>query len=436
MDPFVVGIIGVVVLLGLLAVGVHIGIALAGVGMFGLMILIGPQAAVSTVTTGAFYFATDPQFIVIPTFTIMGLVAMYGGVSDVAFNILSKWLGRLPGGLGIAAVAGCTAFGTVCGSSLVTAVVFAKVSSPEMRKHGYDKRFAYGIVATAGIIGILIPPSSMAVVYGLMTQESIGGILMAGIGPGLILAVMYTIGIIVMVRLNPKLAPFTAIRYSWKERITSTKGLWPVIVIAIVIIGGIYGGVFTAAEAASFGTLVIILIAFLWGHMRWKMFSSALSETVSMMAMIFLILIAARVFSRFMTVSGVAQHMVALIMNMHPTSLQLIFGIVVMYLILGCFLDSISMLCITIPLIYPTVKAMGIEPMWFSMIVMMSIEAGLVTPPVGMNVFGVKAVAEPDVSLGDVFRGAFPFLIMTVIGIVLVIFIPAIANWIPLHMLG
>jgi tripartite ATP-independent transporter DctM subunit len=433
MEHVLVGVIGIVVLLFLLALGVHIGVALGLVGAAGLVIILGIEATVSTVVSGAFHFATNPEFIVIPTFTLMGLAAMYGGVSEATFSALNKLTAKLPGGLGIAAILGCAGFGTVCGSSVVAATVFAKVGCPEMRRHGYDKRFSYGLVATAGMIGMLIPPSMLAVIYGLITEESIGQLLIAGIGPGLLLMVIYSLGTVLMVKFRPQLAPRVSTNYSWKERLLSFKGLWPITISAVVVIGGIYGGVFTPTEAAAWGALIILIISFTWGRMRWKQLWSTLGELMGVMAMIFFVITAAKVFGRFMAVSGVAQDLVTVIINLDPSVWQLMLGIMVLFVILGCFLDSTSMIVLTMPLIYPMVKEMGIEPMWFAMVCILSIEAGLVTPPVGLNVYGVKSVAEPDVSTEDIFIGAVPFLIMTLIALGLVIVFPAIATWLPQH---
>ena len=436
MEPLLVGCLGVLALAVLLIAGVHIGIALGVVGLLGLTLLIGGKAALSAVASGSFHFITSIEFIVFPLFTLMGLVAMYGGISEATFDALSRVLGRLPGGLGIATVVGCAAFGTVCGSSVVTATVFAKVGCPEMRRHGYDKRLAYGIVSSAGMIGMLIPPSTLAVVYGLITGESIGALLIAGIGPGLLMALLFTAGIIVMVRIRPGLAPPVSVRFTLRQRVVGLTKLWPMGLTALVIIGGIYGGVATVTESAAWGALVIIIISVLWGKMRWKQLWNALGESVAIMGMVFLLMSGAKVFSRFLTVSGVGQYLVNAIVGAEPAIWQLLVGMVVVYLILGCFLDSISMLLITIPVIYPILKTIGIEPMWFAMVCIVAIETGLMTPPVGFNVYGVKSVAEPDVTLENIFAGVLPFVIMTVVGVGLLIVFPAIANWLPSHIVA
>jgi tripartite ATP-independent transporter DctM subunit len=431
MSDFLIGLLGILALFFMLAAGVHIGVALGVVGVLGMLIIIGLEAGVSLLTTTSFHFATNPEFIVMPLFILMGLLAMVGGISQTTYNGLSKWVGKIRGGLAVATVGACTAFGTVSGSALVTASVFARVSCPEMRRHGYSKGLAYGVVSSAGAIGMLIPPSLLAVIYGLLTLESIGDLLIAGIAPGVLLALIFTAGILVMAYANPSLAPPVAFDITWGQRLTSLKDFWPIVVSGVVVIGGIYGGVFTPGEAGAFGALAILLIAVFWGGMRWPQLRAALSETVSITAMIFLILIAAKVFSRFMMLSGVAPRLVNAIIDIGLSPLGLVIALAILYLILGAFLDSISMLSITIPVFYPAVQAMGIDPMWFAMVVILAIHVGLITPPVGLNVYAVKAVAEPDVSLEDVFRGTIPFFFMMLLALAIIIAFPILSTWLP-----
>jgi tripartite ATP-independent transporter DctM subunit len=432
-DPFLAGILGIFALFFMLAAGVHIGVALGVVGVLGTMVSIGLEGSISLLATTSFHFATNPEFIVMPLFILMGLLAMMGGISEATYDALSKWIGKIRGGLGIATVGACTAFGTVSGSALVTATVFAKVSCPEMRRHGYSKGLAYGIVSSAGAIGMLIPPSLLAVVYGLLTLESIGDLLIAGIAPGMLLALVFAGGILSMAAIKPALAPPVAFSLTWGQRMASLKDFWPIAVSGAVVIGGIYGGVFTPTEAGAFGALAILLIAIFWGGMRWPQLRLALNETVSITAMIFLILIAAKVFSRFMMLSGVAPRLVNAIIDLGLTPLGLVIAMAILYLILGAFLDSISMLSITIPVVYPAVKAMGIDPMWFAMVVILAIHVGLITPPVGLNVYAVKGVAEPDVSLEDIFRGAIPFFFMMLVALAIIIAFPTLSTWLPAH---
>jgi tripartite ATP-independent transporter DctM subunit len=435
MDPFLTGILGVLVLFFMLAVGVHIGVALGVVGVLGMLVIIGLEAGVTLLATTSFHFATNPEFIVMPLFILMGLLAMMGGISEATYSALSKWIGKLRGGLGIATVGACTAFGTVSGSALVTATVFARVSCPEMRRQGYSKGLAYGIVSSAGAIGMLIPPSLLAVVYGLLTLESIGDLLIAGIAPGVLLAVVFTGGILVMAYTNPTLAPPVTFDITWGQRLSSLKDFWPIGIAGLVVIGGIYSGFFTPSEAGAFGALAILLIAIFWGGMRWPQLRMALNETVSITAMIFLILIAAKVFSRFMMLSGVAPKLVNTILDLGLGPLGLVITMAILYLILGAFLDSISMLSITIPVIYPAVQALGIDPMWFAMVVILAIHVGLITPPVGLNVYAVKGVAEPDVSLEDIFRGTIPFFFMMLLALAIIIAFPILSTWLPAQIL-
>jgi tripartite ATP-independent transporter DctM subunit len=434
-DPFLIGIIGILALFLFLAAGVHIGVALGVVGVLGTMATIGLTGSVSLLATTSFHFAINPEFVVMPLFILMGLLAMMGGISEATYSALGKWVGTIRGGLGIATVGACTAFGTVSGSALVTASVFARVSCPEMRRHGYSKGLAYGIVSSAGAIGMLIPPSLLAVVYGLLTLESIGDLLIAGIAPGMLLAFVFTGGILVIAYFNPTAAPAAPYKITWRDRLVSLKDFWPIMLSGAVVIGGIYGGVFTPTEAGAFGALTILLIAVFWGGMHWPQLRTALNETVSITAMIFLILIAAKVFSRFMILSGVAPRMVNAILDIGLTPIGLVIALAILYIILGAFLDSISMLSITIPVFYPAVQAMGIDPMWFAMVVILAIHVGLITPPVGLNVYAVKGVAEPDVTLEDIFRGTMPFFIMMLLALAIIIAFPILSTWLPAQIL-
>jgi C4-dicarboxylate transporter DctM subunit len=434
MDPFWLGILGIAALLLMLAAGVHVGVALGMVGFIGTMILISFNATLNLMVTSSFHFSINIEFLTIPLFILMGLLAMEGGISMATYEGLTKLLGKTPGGLGIATVGGCTAFGTVSGSSMVTAAVFAQVGAPEMIRQGYTKELAYGICTASGVIGMLIPPSLLAVIYGILTQESIGKLLIAGIGPGLLLALIFAAGIMVIASRNPAMASRAAFTVAWKERVTSLKSLWPILVSAVVVIGGIYGGIFTTTEAAAFGTLAVLLIGIFWGGLRWRQFYSALMQTVRVSATLFLVCIAARLFSRFIVMSGLAPQVLNYIIELGLTPLWLVILLSIMYIILGAFLDSISMLSITIPFIYPLVKDMGIEVIWFAMVSILAIEVGVITPPFGLNVYAVKGVATADVTLEKIFKGIMPFFFMMLVALATVIALPVISTWLPAHM--
>jgi C4-dicarboxylate transporter DctM subunit len=441
-DPFLLGILAVIVLCLLLAIGIHIGIALAFTGFIGIAFVTGFERAI-TLSVSAFYHKiSGPALITLPLFVLMGYLASGGGISSSLFNSLSLWLGRFRGGMGIATVLGCTAFGTVCGSSLVTTAVFTRICAPEMRRHGYDKQLSYAICASAGSIGMLIPPSVLAIVYGMLTGESIGKVLMAGVAPGIIWALFFSLVIILVGKFRPSaiaaVAPTSAV--TWRQRVESIVVWWPIILVAVITFGGIYGGVFTPSEAAAVAAF-LLLVTYLFMRIlphrgpqlreNLRELRKMLIDTATTSALIFLIMGAATIFADFIVLSGMATSFSALIRAMQPSPLTLVVLFSIVYLILGCFLDSISMLCITVPLFNPIIKAMGIDPMWYCTIVIVSIEIGLITPPVGLNLYAAKGAAEPDVTLEDVIRGIIPFLIAEFISLGIFFAFPILSTFLP-----
>ncbi len=432
MEPLWIGILGIVAFLVLIAAGVHIALAMAVVGVIGGSLIIGVDKALYFLVSSTFYKVYNMDFVVIPLFILVGLLAALGGISRDAYDSLSLWLNRVRGGLGIATVGGATMFGAITGSSLVTASVFAKVSAPDMRRRGYEKRLAYGIVTAAGSIGMLIPPSILIMVYAILTEESPGQLLMAGVVPGIFLFLIFSIGIWVMVRIKPSLVSGTQsiVNVTWRQRVFSLGRLWPIALVALIIVGGILSGFFSVIEAAGFAVVVVFIIV-LFTRRSFKGIAAALSEAAAISGMVFFIFIGASVFSRFLSLSGIAPQVLELIIGLELSPLGLVIAMAGLYLVLGCFLDSISILAVTIPIIYPVVLAMGIDPIWYAMSVILALEAGFLTPPVGLNVYAVKGVAEADVSLEDIFWGSFPFFIMMVATLAIFIAFPALSTTLP-----
>ena len=434
MDPLVVGFIGIGVFLVLLAAGVHIAVALGAVGLAGLIYFVGFGPALSILINACFYKVYNIMFLVLILFITVGVLAAAGGISSDTYRALSLWLNKIRGGLAIATVASCTAFGTVCGSSLVTAAVFAKASVPEMRQYGYDKRLSYGLVAAAGNIGMLIPPSVLIIFYAILTEESPGKLLIAGLTPGLMLFVVFSIGILVMGRLKPDLLGSShTIKTTWRERFVSLRLLWPIILVATILVVGVATGILAVGEAGAAGVLVIFFVV-LFTRRSWKVISSGLADSAAIAAMIFFIFISAGVFSRFLAFSGVAPALIEWLLSLELSHLGVVIAMSIVYLIMGCFLDAISMLAITSPIIYPAVQMMGIDPIWYAMSIILAIHIGLITPPVGLNVYGVKGVAEADVSLEDIFIGALPFFVLSLIALVFIIAFPQLSTFFPSFM--
>jgi len=435
-DPLFVGIIGVVVLLLLLIAGVHIAVALLVVGGIGSIIIVGFKEGVALTLSTVFFNVFWIQLAVLPLFILAGLLAAQGELNENAYRAMSMWFGRVRGGLGIATAAGCTLFGTVCGSAIVTAAVFAKVAAPQMRKYGYDKRLTYGIVSSAGNIGMLIPPSTLIVFYAVLTEESPGKLLIAGIAPGLALFLCLSVGMLIIGYLRPQLvgagptAPEVTEHVTWLMRFKSLVQLWPFATVFLVLVGGIFTGFFTVTEAAAVTIFVLLILIPVTGH-SFKGIAQVLADSAGVTAMLFFLIIAAVLFSRFLILTGIGPAVLDWIVSMQLSAVGLTIAMCILYIFLGCFLEASSMLLLTIPLIYPVVKAMGIEPTWFAMSIMLAIHAGTITPPVGLVVFGVKGVAEADVSLGDIFRGVTPFFLMTLAATAIIIAFPTLSTILP-----
>lgn len=439
MEPTVLGLFGVVLLFVLLAVGVHIGVALGLVGIIGSGMIVGLDAAIASGVETVYHKVASFELITIPLFILMGYLASAGGISAKVFQSLNQWVGRFKGGLGISTVISCTAFGTVCGSSIVTASVFSRICAPEMRKFGYEKKVAYGICASGGMIGMLIPPSILMVVYGVLAGESIGRLLIAGVVPGLLLMVAFSLTILLLSRYRSDLIQDgPAIEQpSLAHKLKGLLGIWQIWVVALVVFGGIFGGIFNPTEAAAVASVFLL---FLLAVTRWRdiraLLIESFQETASTSAMIFMVMGGAAVFSQFLVLTGLTELVASYVTSLNLPVLALVWILVLVYTVLGCFLDSISMLCITVPIFNPILDTYGVDTIWYAVVVIMSIEAGLITPPVGLNVYGAYAVAEPDVTLEQIFQGVLPFFLSVWVVIALLIFFPSLSTVLPTLMLG
>jgi len=432
-EPFLIGIIGIAALVILLACGVHIALALGAVGLFGSVFLVGFDAAAWMTTKVVYGIVANRAFIVLPLFIFMGLMAGAAGMSHNLYQSLTSWVGHLRGGLGIATIGSCAGFGVCTGSSLVTAAVFAKVSAPEMRRHGYDKKAAYGICASGGAIGMLIPPSILLVVYGIISQLSVGKLLIAGLAPGIILTLTFCVGIVLLSYISPaSYGRAYETKATWRQRFSGLKSTWGILVVATIIIGGLVSGFFNPTEAGAFGALVITTLAvFTTGSERWKILANGVLESISTNAMIFFILVGAGTFARFLTLSGITTLVLGSVIDAGLSNLAFVIVMAMVYLVMGCFLDSISMLSITLPILMPVLSALGIDPIWFAMVSVLAIEVGLITPPVGLNVYATKGVAESDVGLEDIFRGVLPFFFMMLLSLAIIIAFPWLSTILP-----
>ncbi len=431
MDPLYVGLSGIVLLLLLVGVGVHIGIALSITGILVMSFIMGFDNALKMATSSMYFNNSSYALVTLPLFILMGLLGAAGGISKTLYDNLSIWTGKIPGSLGIATIAGCTAFGAVCGSSIVTAAVFAKVSAPEMRRHGYSKKVAYGLCASAGIIGMMVPPSILAVMYGILSGLSVGKLLLGGIGPGLMVALLFAAWVLYLAIFRQDvIQPVELKKFTWKEKIRTIPSFWPVVVTALVIFGGIFGGIFSPTEAAAVATVaILVLLVISKRRESWKFLKEGLMETATTSAMIFLTMAGACVFSRCLAITGLSQKVVELILSAHMSNLTFLIVMAILYLILGTLMDSISMLTITIPILNPVIEPLGINPYFFAVFVIYVGQIGIITPPFGLSVFTVKAVAAPDVSVEDVFSGSMPYFYALCVGAIILLIFPQIITF-------
>ena len=428
-DPLLVGITAFLVLIFLLAITVPIGVAMMLCGVGGLAMIIGLIPSLSLFGTTVMRSVVTYDLSIIPLFILMGALASRSGLSQELYDAFNAWLGGFRGGLALATVGACGAFAAICGSSVATAATMSKVALPEMKKYRYSDSMATGSVAAGGIIGILIPPSVILVLYGLLTESSIGDLFIAGFLPGILTILVFMIVISIVTRLHPESGP-AGEKSTWKQKLNATLKTWAIMALFATVIGGIYFGVFTPTEAAGVGAFGALFIAFSRKRLNREMMKETLLETGQTSAMIFTILIGAITLNNLVIFSGLANALADFVsgLDLSPASVMLI--ILLMYLIMGCFLDALAMILLTVPIFYPIVLDLGYDPIWFGIIVVMVVELGLITPPIGMNVFVIKGMVQ-SVPLVSIYKGVLPFVIGQMLLIIAVFLIPDIALWLP-----
>ncbi len=430
MDPVTVGILGSALLFLLLIIGMPIAFSLMFVGFMGISYLASVGAALPLIARSVYESSSHYPYTVIPLFIVMGGYAGISGMSRDLYDTFDKWLRKLPGGLGMATIAACAGFAAISGSSVAAAATMGTVAYPEMRRFNYSPRLASGTVAAGGTLAFLIPPSLGFVVYGMLAQESIGKLLISGIFPGLILAGAY-IGILYfLVKLYPDWAPLVAGTVSFREKLIALKGVWETVAIFLLVIGGIYFGIFTPNEAAGVGATILFLIAVIKRKLTGKTLLASLYETVRISVMVLFLVAAANVFSYFLALSMIPMKVSAWIIGLGVSRYVVLIIIILIYLLLGCFLDAISMMVLTLPVILPVMATLKFDPIWFGVVCVIMMEAGLITPPMGLNVFTVAAIAK-DTSLEEIFKGALPFLIAMLFVTFLITLFPQIALYLP-----
>ena len=424
-----ISIIGLAVLLGSLFLGLPIAWGMLLVGTLGFAFFTGMEAALTMAAQTSYDTAMSYSFTVLPLFILMGNLVNASGLSKDLYKAAHAFIGHLRGGLAMATIVACGAFSALCGSSMATTAAMGRVAMPNMRKYNYDDRLATGSIAAGGTLGILIPPSVMMVVYGILTETDIGKLFAAGFLPGMVAMLMYLITVMIITAINPNLGR-PGEKASWRERFEATKGVMAITVLFIVIMGGIYGGVFTPTEAAGIGAAATFLLTLKRRGWQPRMYLTVLIEAAQTTAIMFALVIGALVFTNFLTVAGLPNQLLGFIQGIDVSPIVVILIICAIYLVLGCFLETMSMVMLTVPIFYPIVASLGFDLVWFGIIVVVAAEISLITPPLGPNIFMIKNVM-PDVPLGTIIRGVTPFVMMDILRLLLLVFVPWIVLVIP-----
>ena len=415
-------------LVALIALGMPIAFTLAICGALGLYLEVGLSPMLSVLQTTPYRTAANFLLSTLPLFILMAELLSRGSLVANLYRGFYLWMGHIRGGLALAAIAASVGFAVLSGSSTAAAAAMSRISMPEMRRYGYSEGFALGVVAVGGTLSIMIPPSLPLILYGVLTETSIGRLFLAGILPGVLTAASYVITIIIQVRRNPDIAPPTE-KHSWSEGISSLPGTSPAIILVFLVLGGIYSGAITATEAAAVGAAGAFIISVVVGGLRWQGIKKAFSATLKTTSMIFAIIIGAMIFGYFLAVTQVPQNLVAWVGTLPLPNWTILLIIILLYLVLGFFIDQIAIIILTLPLVFPLVLSLGFDPIWFGIIMTKTVEMGLVTPPLGLNVYVACGVTKSRVE--DGFRGVTPFLFGDLVVIVLLMLFPSIATFLP-----
>jgi tripartite ATP-independent transporter DctM subunit len=434
MSAFAIGLTGMGILLVMLALRVPVAFAMLAVGFVGIAILNSPAAALSLMASESFSLASSAELVVIPLFILMGNVATETKMSRALYDAAYAVIGSIRGGLASATVIGCGGFAALCGSSVASALTMGKVSLAEMQRFDYDARLSTGVVAAGGTLGILIPPSTGFVIYAILAQESIGRLFLAGVLPGLLLLSMFVLTVSLTCYFNPAFGP-AGPRTTFAEKASAVGGAAPIVLVILLTIGGIYGGFFSPVEAAAVGAGLVILIGAAMGKLSWWGLWRAMRDSVVTTASVMLILIAAHMINPFLALSQIPQALGAFLAGLTLPPVGILLLILICYLVLGCFLEGFAMLVLSMPIFFPVITQLGIDPIWFGVLVVLTLEMGLISPPVGINVFIVKSVAK-DVPLGDIFRGVMPFWIAMLLTLGLLVAFPQISLILPNTMIN
>lgn len=431
MSALAIGFIGLGVLIALLLLRLPIAVALGAVGTAGVFVLVGERAALGILADMPYGFSASWSLSSVPMFLLMGYFCYYAGLTDGLFRLARLMLAALPGGLAITTVVGAALFSAVSGSSVACAAAMGRIAVPEMLRYRYDPKLAAGAVAAAGTLGSLIPPSVIMIIYGIFAEVPIGQLFIAGVLPGLLTAANYTLTIVVRVMANPELAPKVDRRNLARERLAAVRDTWPVLLLIGGVFGGMFGGVFTPTEAGAAGALMSMVIALAKCSLTLERLRDALVQTATTTGALFVIAIGAMVLTRFMALSGVPSYLSATAVELGASPVALMIAISVVYVILGMFLDPLGIMLLTLPVLLPVMVSTGADLIWFGIILTKFLEIGLITPPIGLNVFVVKSVVGNRIPMTHIFHGVLWFVVIDLVTVALLIAFPQISLFLP-----
>ncbi len=436
MDSLLVALATVGSLLALLAAGIPVAFAMATVAIVGLYLSVGERFLLSTIETLPYNIASQYTFVVVPMFVLMGIITSKSGLVGDLYTAAYRLTSRVRGSLYMTTILSSGAFAAASGSTVVSSGVFTRMALPEMRRLGYPPGVSAGCIAAAGTLAAMIPPSIAMVLYAVLTDQSIGALLIAGIVPGLLSMVAFMVGIRLFLVFRPDWAPETTERFSLAEKGSAILKVWGIALLALLVIGGIYMGWFSPSAAGAVGAAGALLISLAQGRLSGRDLWASLVDAAKISATIFLIIMAGLLLSRFLLISGVIREANDLVTTMAVDPAVFLAVVVVVFLVLGMFVDAISMLVLTLPFLFPVSQALGIDPIWFGVVVTKLVEIAAITPPVGLNLYAVLSTADRQVTAGALFRGVLPFLVIELVVLAILLSVPALATWLPSRMLG
>ncbi len=429
MNPVHVGIIGIVLLVVILFSKFPVAFCMALVGLLGFGYLVSPEAALNIIVKDFYTTFSSYGLTVVPLFVFMGQILFYSGISRKLYDAAYVWLGHYKGGLAMATIGACACFSAICGSTNATAATMATVALPEMKRFKYHDELATGVVAAGGSLGILIPPSVIFIIYGIMTEQSIGKLFMAGILPGILLAMLFVLTIYIWVSIKPETAPLIE-KQSFRKRILSLAGLTEVIILFVLVMGGLFLGIFTPTEAGAVGAFGGLVIPLIRRQLSWQGFLMALYSSTRTTCMILMIVSGATVFGHFLAVTTIPITLSAWVVGLPFPAWGTMIVVMFFFLIGGCFMDALGMILLTIPIFFPVAVALGYDPIWFGVVIVLVTELGVITPPVGINVYVVSGIAR-NVPLETIFKGTLPFVLALLAYVIIMVFFPQIALFLP-----